>query len=51
MTFENIFNDTLKNALARSNHEHCKWHFRVSRHPGWEPLLYTLPMKFKRYEV
>jgi len=29
----------VKNVLARCTPRHCKWHPRVPRHPGWEPLL------------
>jgi len=32
----NIFNDILKNALARITPEYRKWH------PGWEPLAYRV---------
>jgi len=36
-----IFNSILKNALARGTPGYCKWHPRVPRHPGWEPLSYS----------
>jgi len=33
------FNDILKNVLARGTPEYRKWHPRVPRHHGWEPLV------------
>jgi len=32
----------VKNVLVRGTPGHCKWHPRVPRHPGWEPLLYLV---------
>jgi len=29
----------LNKTLARGTPEYRKWHPRVPRHPGWEPLL------------
>jgi len=28
-----------KTVLVRDTPGHCKWHPRVPRHPGWEPLV------------
>jgi len=37
-----IFNSILKNSLARGTPGYCKWHPRMPRHPGWEPLPYNI---------
>ena len=37
-----IFNDIVKNAVARSTPEYRKWHPAVPRHSGLEPLVYPI---------
>jgi len=47
-----MFNSILKNALARGTPGYCKWHPRVPRHPGWEPLVYIMTLYYRlHYDV
>jgi len=45
---KHLFNDVLKNVTARSTLGHCKWHSRMPRHLGWEPLSYRVSKQRNR---